>query len=64
MEPQDLMRTGEAEYKEFVKGKDLSRDELIQIMVDHPKLIERPIVMNDIKAAIARPLELILPIIA
>jgi len=64
MEPQDLMRTGEAEYKEFVKGKDLNRDELIQIMVDHPKLIERPIVMNDLTAAIARPLELILPIIA
>ncbi len=64
MEPQDLMRKGEAEYKEYIQGKDLSRDELIALMVAHPKLIERPIVMNDFKAAIARPLELILPIIA
>ena len=43
-------------------GKNLSRDELIQIMVAHPKIIEHPIVMNDLTAAIARPLELILPI--
>ncbi len=64
MEPQDLMRTGEAEYKEHIKGKDLSRDELIALMVKYPKVIERPIVANDLKAAIARPLELILPIIA
>ncbi len=64
MEPQDLIRTGEAEYKEHIKGKDLSRDELIALMVQYPKVIERPIVANDLKAAIARPLELILPIIA
>ena len=64
MEPQNLMRKGEAEYKEHVKGKDLSRDELIALMVKYPKMIERPIVANDLKAAIARPLELILPIIA
>ncbi len=64
MEPQDLMRTGESEYKEFIQGKDLSRDELIALMVQYPKMIERPIVANDLKAAIARPLELILPIIA
>ena len=64
MEPLDLMRKGEDEFKAYVKGKDLSHDELIALLVEHPKLIERPIVANDIKAAIARPLELILPIIA
>ncbi len=64
MDPQDVMRKGEAEYKDYIQGKDLSRDEMIAVMVQHPKLIERPIVMNDLKAAIARPLELILPIIA
>lgn len=63
-EPLDLMRKGEDEFKAYVKDKDLSRDELVALMVEHPKLIERPIVANDIKAAIARPLELILPIIA
>ncbi|MDQ7002614.1 MAG: arsenate reductase (glutaredoxin) [Ghiorsea sp.] len=64
MEPQDLIRQGEAEYKEHVQGKNLSRDELIAMMVQHPKMIERPIVTNDLRAAIARPLALILPIIA
>ena len=64
MEPLDLMRQGEDEFKAYVQGKNLSRDALIDLMVEHPKLIERPIVANDIKAAIARPLELILPIIA
>ncbi len=64
MQPQDLMRKGEAEYKAYIQGKDLSRDEMIALMVQYPKLIERPIVANDFKAAIARPLELILPIIA
>jgi len=64
MEPQDLMRTSEAEYKEHVQGKDLSREELIALMVQYPKMIERSIVANDLKAAIARPLKLILPIIA
>ncbi|MDX8388209.1 MAG: arsenate reductase (glutaredoxin) [Ghiorsea sp.] len=63
-EPLDLMRKGEDEFKTHVVGQDLSRDELVALMVAHPKLIERPIVANDIKAAIARPLELILPIIA
>lgn len=63
-EPLDLMRKGEDEFKAHVHGKDLSHDELVALMVEYPKLIERPIVANDIKAAIARPLELILPIIA
>lgn len=58
MEPRDLMRKKEQPYKENnLNDPSLSRDALIQAMVDHPKLIERPIVLANNKAAIGRPLE-------
>ena len=50
-----LVRTGEKIWKENYKGKDLSEDELIHIMVENPKLIERPIVENDKNAVVGRP---------
>ena len=61
--PSDLVRKGEAEFKENFKGKSLSHDEWIQAMIDFPKLIERPIVINGSKAAIGRPPENVLTII-
>jgi arsenate reductase len=64
MEPRDLMRKGEAEYKENnLDNPELSRAELIDAMVAHPKLIERPIVIKNGKAAIGRPPESVLEII-
>ncbi|WP_135607099.1 arsenate reductase (glutaredoxin) [Solemya velesiana gill symbiont] len=64
LEPRELMRTKEAEYKEAgLDNPELSRDQLIQAMVDHPKLIERPIVIKDNKAAIGRPPEKVLDIL-
>jgi len=57
--PEDILRKGEAIFKEKYKGKTLSDDEWIQAMVENPKLIERPIVVNGDKAVIARPTELI-----
>ncbi len=53
----ELCRKKEADYKAGVKGKGLSEDDLINFMVDHPKLIERPVVVNleTKKAVIARP---------
>jgi len=63
-EPLEFMRTGEDAFKEHIQGKDLSRAELIDIMVANPKLIERPIVINGDKAAVGRPPELVLPVIA
>lgn len=57
--PMSLIRKNEAVWKENYKGKSLSDDELIEAMIQHPKLIERPIVINGDKAAIGRPPELI-----
>ena len=63
MEPQDLMRKGEAIYKEL-DLKDVSDpDTLIKAMVDHPILIERPIVLANGKAKIGRPPESVLDIL-
>ncbi|MCW9013322.1 MAG: arsenate reductase (glutaredoxin) [Gammaproteobacteria bacterium] len=64
LEPRQLMRTKEAEYKENgLDDESLSRDQLIEAMLEHPKLIERPIVISNGKAAIGRPPETVLDII-
>ena len=55
--PEQLLRKGEARFKEQFKGKTLSDDEWIQAMIDHPKLIERPIVIEGGKAVLGRPPE-------
>ena len=61
MEPRDLMRKGENEYKEAgLDNQELSREQLIQAMLDHPKLIERPIVIHNGRAALGRPPESVL----
>ena len=62
MSPLDLIRKGEAVWKENYKGKTLSDKQLIDAMVSHPKLIERPIVVNGDKAALGRPPEQVLGI--
>lgn len=59
VEPMDIIRTNEAEWKDNFKGKELSKDQLIQSMVDFPKLIQRPIVMDGQKAVVGRPIELV-----
>lgn len=65
LEPRQLMRTKEAEYKEqHLDDENLSRAQLIQAMLDTPKLIERPIVINGKRAAIGRPPEKILEILS
>lgn len=61
--PIDLVRTNETIWKSNYKGKSLSDDAIIVAMVEHPKLIERPIVINGNVAVIGRPPEKILNII-
>lgn len=63
LEPRGLMRTKEALYKELELAKVEDADALIQAMVDHPKLIERPVVIKDGKAALGRPPEAVLDIL-
>ena len=52
-----LVRKNEKIWKENFKDKDLSKNELVRIMVENPKLIERPIVENETKAVVGRPPE-------
>lgn len=64
LEPRQLMRRDEAEYRD--NGLDdpaLSRAQLIQAMVDHPKLIQRPIVISGNRAALGRPPEQVLEVL-
>ncbi|MBQ0724703.1 MAG: arsenate reductase (glutaredoxin) [Cycloclasticus sp.] len=64
LQPRELMRKGEAIYKELQLGNDaLSDDQLIDAMLQHPILIERPIVLANGKAAIGRPPESVLEIL-
>lgn len=55
--PIQLVRKGEAIWKENYKGKDLTNTEIINAMIENPKLIERPIVVKGDKAVIGRPPE-------
>jgi len=64
LEPRELMRKHESPYKENNLDDDsLTREQLIQAMVDNPILIERPIVIKGNKAAIGRPPEKVLEIL-
>lgn len=64
MEPRDLMRKKEKEYKDNELGNaDLSSEALIDAMIAHPRLIERPIVVKGEKAALGRPPEAVLEIL-
>jgi arsenate reductase len=58
-----LLRKNEADYKSFIKGKDLNEEEIIEAMVKYPKLIERPIVTNGKQAVIGRPPEKVLELL-
>lgn len=59
----ELVRKGEAIWKEKFKGKNMTSEELIEAMIKFPKLIERPIVIADNKAIVGRPPELVLDLI-
>lgn len=56
-----LLRTSEQEYKDLgLAATDLTEQQLIDAMVAHPRLMQRPIVVNGEKAAIGRPPEAVL----
>ena len=62
--PRELLRKGEDAYKENnLNNKELSDEALINAMVEFPKLIERPIVINGDQAKLGRPPEQVLEIV-
>ena len=61
--PIQILRKGEGVFKEKYKGQDLSDDQWLAAMVENPKLIERPIVINGNKAVLGRPPENVLELI-
>ena len=64
IEPRELLRTGETIYRELELGKrELSDDEIIRLMVEHPELIQRPIVERGSRAVLGRPTENILSLL-
>ena len=63
-EPREAMRTKEAPYRELgLSDPGTTREALIEAMVNHPVLIERPIVVNGRRAALGRPPEAVLDIL-
>lgn len=64
MSARELMRTGEDEYKALgLAEPSLTEAQLIDALASHPRLIQRPIVVNGNKAAIGRPPEAVLDIL-
>ena len=55
--PIELIRKNEAVWKEKYKNKSFTDSEMIELMTENPKLIERPIVFTEDKAVIGRPPE-------
>ena len=52
MNPQEIIRTHEADYKQKYKGKDFTDKDWIKILVENPKLLRRPIIVKNDKAVL------------
>jgi arsenate reductase len=58
IQPRALLRTSESIYRELALSKDeFTDDEIISLMVEHPDLIQRPIVERGNRAVLGRPVE-------
>ena len=54
--PRELLRKNEAAYRELdLGGRELSDDEIIELLVERPELLQRPIVERGSRAVLARP---------
>ncbi len=57
IKPVELVRTQEDYFKQQLKGKNFSDEEWIQIIIENPKLLKRPVIIHDFKAVWADPAE-------
>jgi len=57
--PIDIVRTNEEDWKVNYKGKKLSDEDILDALVKFPKLIQRPIVIDEKSGVIGRPKELV-----
>ena len=55
LKPISLIRTQEEYYKKELKGKKFTDDEWLEIICEHPKLLQRPIIVGRYKAVLAQP---------
>ena len=63
LKPFDVLRKGEAVFKELNLSKDSSDNEIIRAIVENPSLLQRPIVEVGSRAVLARPAEKALELI-
>ncbi len=63
MKASDLVRKGEQIYKDNFKGQQLSEEEWLDVLVNNPRLIERPIVVAGKRAVLGRPPEQVLELL-
>jgi len=63
MRPRELLRTNEAAYRDLGLASDAVTDEqILDAMVSHPELVQRPIVEKGERAVLARPVERVRPL--
>jgi arsenate reductase len=55
LKPQEALRKNQAAYHDYVADKNLTPEQLIRVMAEHPELIQRPIVTRGSQAVLARP---------
>ena len=55
LKPQEALRKNEPAYRQYVADKNLTDEQLIRVMAEHPELLQRPIVTRGSKAVLARP---------
>lgn len=62
--PSQLVRTSEPLYKELFEGKTISENDWVDILLEYPELIQRPVIVKGDKAFIARPPERVYELIS
>lgn len=55
IEPQNMVRKQEELFKKELKGKNFTREEWLQILIENPKLLQRPFIVSKHKAVLAQP---------